>query len=418
MAGWICGSSAGLQAADVGLIKINGAIGPATASYIARAVDVAGGRGDACLIIQLDTPGGSLDSTRAIVQKFYASTVPTVVYVAPDGAWAGSAGCFITLAADVAAMSPATSIGAAHPVSIGMGGEEKTSDVMKEKMENFASSYIASIAEKRGRNIEWAKSSVVTSQSITATNALELKVIDLIAKDLPDLLTQLDDREVGGKALKTASANVVDIPMTTQEKVLQLLSHPELMLILMLVAIYGIIGELSNPGSIFPGVVGAIALILALYMAAILPINIAGIALIVLALGLFIADVYAPTHGVLTVGGVVSFFLGALMLFDRAEPAFRLSLSIIIPATVVTAAFFIFVVGAGLRAQFLPVRAGKEAMLGKIVPALARIDASGGKVFIEGEYWNAVSEVVIEKDQRVEIVEIEGLTLKVKPLHR
>ena len=415
VAGWICGSSVDLQAADVGLIKINGAIGPATASYIARAIGVASERGDACLIIELDTPGGSLDSTKTIVQTFYASSVPTVVYVAPEGAWAGSAGCFITLAADVAAMAPATSIGAAHPVSIGPGGEEKTSDVMKEKLEQISGSFIEGIAKKRGHNAEWARSSVVKSQAITAEQALDLKVIDLIAKDLPDLLSQLNDREVGGKTLKTAGAEIVDIPMTTQERVLQLLSHPELMLILMLVAMYGIIGELSNPGAILPGVAGAIALILVLYMATVLPVNLAGLALIGLAVVLFIVDIFAPTHGVLTIGGVIAFFLGALMLFDRHDPAFRISLAYIIPATLVTAAFFLFVVGAGLRAQFLPVRAGRETLLGKTIPAVARIDAGAGKVFVEGEYWNAVSEVPIEPGHPVEIVGINGLTLKVKP---
>jgi membrane-bound serine protease (ClpP class) len=410
-----CGSPAGLPAADVGLIKIKGAIGPATASYISRAIDVASERDDTCLIIELDTPGGSLESTKDIVQTFYASKVPTVVYVFPDGAWAGSAGCFITLAADVAAMAPGASIGAAHPVSIGAGGEEKTSDVMKEKLEQITGSFIEGIAKRRGRNAEWARSSVVESKAITAEKALELKVIDLIAKDVPDLLNQLDDREVGGKTLKTANAEVVDIPMTTQERVLQLLSHPELMMILMLVAIYGIIGELSNPGAILPGVVGAIALILVLYMATILPVNIAGLALIGVAVVLFIVDIYAPTHGVLTFGGIVAFFLGALMLFNRADPAFRLSLVYIIPATLMTAAFFIFVVGAGLRAQFLPVRAGRETLLGKTAPALAPIDAAGGKVFVEGEYWNAVSEVPVETGHPVEIVGINGLTLKVKP---
>jgi membrane-bound serine protease (ClpP class) len=415
VAGWICGSPAGLPAADVGLIKVHGAIGPATASYIARAIDMAGERGDTCLIIQLDTPGGSLDSTKAIVQKFYASTVPTVVYVAPDGAWAGSAGCFITLAADIAAMAPGTSIGAAHPVSIGAGGEEKTSDVMKEKLEQITGSFIEGIAKRRGRNVKWARSSVVESKAIDADKALELKVIDLIAKDLPDLLSQLDNREVGDKTLKTVGAEVVDIPMTTSERVLQILSHPELMMILMLVAMYGIIGELSNPGAIFPGVVGAIALILVLYMATVLPVNIAGLALIGLAVVLFIVDIYAPTHGVLTFGGIVAFFLGALMLFNRGDPAFRLSLVYIIPATLVTAAFFIFVVGAGLRAQFLPVRAGRETLLGKTIPALARIDAASGRVFVEGEYWNAVSDVPIEPGHPVEIVAVNGLTLKVKP---
>jgi len=294
-------------------------------------------------------------------------------------------------------------------------GEEKTSDVMKEKLENFASSYIASIAEKRGRNVEWAKSSVVKSQSITATNALELKVIDLVAQDLPDLLHQLDGREINGKPLHTAASRVMEIPMTRREQALQLLSHPELLMILMLVAIYGIIGELSNPGAVLPGVVGAIALVLVLYMSAVLPVNLAGMALVGVAVALFIIDIYAPTHGVLTFGGVVAFFLGMLMLFNRAGPAYHLSLAYIIPATLLTAAFFIFVVGAGLRAQWLPVRAGKETMLGKVVPALQRIDATSGRVFVEGEYWNAVSPLPIAEGQPVEIVEIDGLTLHVKP---
>jgi membrane-bound serine protease (ClpP class) len=414
-AGLTFGSVAGLKAGEVGLIKIKGAIGPATASYITRAIEASGARGDSCLIIQLDTPGGLLDSTKEIIQGFFASKVPIVVYVAPAGAWAASAGCFITMAADVAAMAPGTSIGAAHPVSMGLGGgEEKTNSVMMEKTEKFASSYIAGIAEKRGRNVEWAKLSVIKSESLTVTKALEANVIDLIAKDLPELLQKLDGRDAGGKQLQTAGAQVLEIPMTAAESFLHLVLRPEVMFILMLVVMYGIIGELSSPGAILPGVAGAIALILVLYMSAILPVNLAGLALIGLAVVLFIVDIYAPTHGVLTFGGILAFFLGALMLFNRSDPAFRLSLAYINTATLVTAAFFIFVVGAGLRAQFLPSRAGKESMLGKTAPALARIDGNSGKVFVEGEYWNAVSEALIEPGQAVEIVAVEGLTLKVK----
>jgi len=405
----------GPLAAEVGLIKINGAIGPATASYIGRAIDLATARQYACLVIQLDTPGGLLDSTKEIVQKLYASSVPTVVYVAPSGATAASAGCFITLAADIAAMAPNTTIGAAHPVSMGTGGEEKTDDVMKQKLESYGSSYIESIAQKRGRNVEWAKASVVSSESITAEKAIQQNVINVMAKDVPDLLQQINGREVNGHTVNTAGASVVELPMLARERVFQLLWRPEVMLVLMLAAIYGIIGELSSPGAVLPGVVGAIALILALYMASILPVNIAGLALMALAIILFVIDIFAPTHGVLTFGGIVSFFLGALMLFNRADPAFRLSLAWIIPATVLTAAFFIFVVGAGMRAQMLPVRAGKETMLGKTAPALARIDPAGGKVFVEGEYWNAVSDAPIEAGQAVEIVGITGLTLRVKP---
>ena len=416
VAGWICGSSVDLQAADVGLIKINGAIGPATASYIARAIDVASERGDACLIIELDTPGGLLESTTAIVERMYASKVPTVVYVAPAPARAGSAGVFITMAADVAAMAPHTRIGAAHPVNLGASGEvEKTDDVMKKKQENDTLAFAESIADKRHRNVEWAKSAVLESASITAEKALDLKVIDLIAKDIPDLLEQIDGREVNAQKLETAKATVEEIPMTFRESFLQTVLRPEVMFILMLVVIYGIIGELSSPGAILPGVAGAIALILVLCMSAILPLNFAGLALIGLAVVLFIVDIYAPTHGVLTFGGIIAFFLGALMLFNRQDPAFQLSLAYIIPATLVTAAFFFFIVGAGVRAQFLPVRAGRETLLGKTIPAAARIDAGAGKVFVEGEYWNAVSEAPIEPGHPVEIVGINGLTLKVKP---
>jgi membrane-bound serine protease (ClpP class) len=402
------------RAENVCLIKVEGAIGPATASYIARAIDEASTQQAQCLIIQLDTPGGLLESTKVIVQKFLASPVAVVVYVAPPGASAGSAGCFITLAADVAAMAPTTNIGAAHPVAIG-GSEQQISDTMKQKLENYASSYIETIAAKRKRNIEWAKSSVRESSAISAEKALQLSVIEIIARDVPDLLAQLDGREVNGKALRTGTAQVVEIAQSTRERIFQMIWRPEVMFILMLITIYGIIGELSNPGAILPGVVGAIALILLLYMAAVLPVNVAGLALIGLAIALFVADVFATTHGVLTVGAVAAFFIGSLMLFERGDAVYRLSLAFVIPATLVTTAFFAFVVGAGLRAQFLPVRAGRETMLGRVVPALTRIDAQTGKVFIEGEYWNAVSDAPVEPGQNVEVVSVEGLTLKVKP---
>src|SRR5881409_351321 len=408
---------AGFAAEKVSFINIDGAIGPATASYISRSIDEARSQNAQCLIIQLNTPGGLLDSTQKIVQSFLGSSVPVVVYVAPTGATATSAGCFITIAASVAAMAPATTIGAAHPVSIGgfpSGGEEKTDETMKQKLENFSVSYIETIAGKRQRNIEWAKSAVKESASITAEKALELKVIDLIASNVPDLLQKLNGRVVDGKALKTTGAEITEISMSPAERVFQKLWRPEVMFILMLIAIYGIIGELTTPGAILPGVVGAIALVLALYLAAILPVNVTGLVLIALALMLFIFDVYAPTHGVLTVGGIISFLIGSLMLFNRADPLFRLSLSYIIPATLVTAAFFVFIIGKGLGAQRLPVRAGAETLLGKTVTALTPIDSRGGWIFVEGEHWNAISDTPIEKGDAAEIAAVQGLTVKLK----
>jgi membrane-bound serine protease (ClpP class) len=403
-----------VNAAQVGLIKIEGAIGPATASYISRALDEAANQNDECLVIQLNTPGGLADSMNDIVQSFYASRVPVVVYVSPEGAMAGSAGVFITLAADVAAMAPHTTIGAAHPVELG-NESETTNSIMMQKVGNAYTTVMQTIAEKRHRNVEWAKSSVTESKAITSEEALKMKVIDLIATNVPDLLQKLNEKKVGDKILKAAGASVVEIPRSAGEKFFQLFWQPEVMMLLMLVAIYGIIAEMSHPGAIFPGVAGALALILLLYMSAKMPVNVAGVALILLAVALFIIDIFAPTHGVLTGGGIIAFFLGALMLFNHAPTGYHLPMIWIISATMVTALFFIFVVGKGVRAQFKPVRAGAETMVGRTVDALSRIDSTGGRVFIEGENWNAVCQTPVEAGQPVEIIGRDGLTLKVKP---
>jgi membrane-bound serine protease (ClpP class) len=242
-----------------------------------------------------------------------------------------------------------------------------------------------------------------------------MKVIDLIATNVPDLLKQLDGRKIGDKTIHTLNAQVVEIPMSAGEKFFQLFWQPQVMMLLLLIAIYGIIAEMSHPGAIFPGVAGALALIVLLYMSATLPLNIAGVALILLALALFVIDIFAPTHGVLTGGGIIAFFLGALMLFNHAPKVYQLPMTWIISTTLVTAAFFVFFISKGIRAQRLPKSAGAETMLGKTVAALSRIDSQGGKVFIEGEHWNAVSETTVEAGQAVEVIGITGLTLKVKP---
>jgi membrane-bound serine protease (ClpP class) len=414
---WLSGSAVVAGGEKVCLITVDGPIGPATASYVSRAIDETASQNGRCLIIQLNTPGGLLDSMERIVQKLLASRVPVVVYVSPTGATAASAGCFITLAADVAAMAPATTIGAAHPVSLGVTGSEdtKSDSTMTKKLENFAVSYIQAIANKRSRNIEWAASAVRESASITAEKARESKVIEIIATDLGDLLHQLNGRIINGKPLKTEGSQIVKIKMSVAEQVFQAAWRPEVMFILMLIAIYGIIAELTTPGAILPGVIGAIALLLALYMAAILPVNITGLLLIGLAVFLFTIDVFTPTHGVLTVGGIAAFLIGSLMLFNPRDPLFHLSLGYIIPGVIVTAAFFVFIVGKGLRAQRLPVKAGKETMIGKTVAALTPIDSTGGKIFLEGAYWNATSDAVVEKGQLVRISAVEGLRLKVEP---
>ncbi len=403
-----------LRAAQVGLIKIDGPIGPATANYVTRALDVAAEQNDECLIVQLNTPGGLMVSMDNIIDGFYSSRVPTVVYVAPEGSMAGSAGTYITLASDIAAMAPHTVIGAAHPIDMGVANET-TNDIEMQKVGNAYESKIQSIAEKRHRNASWAKSAVRDSKTLTAEEALRTNVVVLIATNIPDLLQKLNGRSVDGKILKTSGATVVEIPMVLSEQFFQLFWQPEVMMILTLIVIYGFISEVSHPGAIFPGVAVALALILLLYMSATLPLNIAGIALLLLAVILFVVDIYAPTHGVLTGGGIIAFFLGLLMLFNRAPKAYHLPMTWVIAATFVTAAFFILFVTKGIRAQFLPTRTGVETMMGKTVNARSRIDATSGKVFIEGELWNAVSETPVEAGQNVEVTGLDGLTLKVKP---
>lgn len=399
-------------AGTVSIISVSGTIGPTTTRYIKRGLRASRERGDEVLIMELDTPGGLLDSTQEIVQEMLGSDHPIVVYVSPEGANAGSAGTFITLAAHIAAMSPATNIGAASPIAMG-GGEMDT--VSQKKIFNFSESYIETIAERRGRNAEWAKSAVRDGESITADQALELNVIDLMAGNLEDLLSQIDGMEVEGRTLQTDGASQNRIPQTFAEIFFSFLLRPEVMLILTLVAIYGIIGEVTNPGAIVPGMAGAIALILLLYGVAAMPVNIAGFLLIGLAIILFVAEAFTPAFGLLITGGAVAFFLGALMLFQDMPEEMQVSWYWLVPATLLTALFFAWIVTSGIKAQFSGFRSGIESEIGREAEVADRITPEmEGRVFHNGEYWRAESDEILEEGDRCIIEKFEGLKVFVK----
>lgn len=398
----------------VTLIRVDGVISPITTNYITRGIAEAEERGSAALVIELDTPGGLLQSTQNIVRALFDTRVPVIVYVSPDGARAASAGTFITLAAHVAAMAPSTTIGAASPVTMAPGGGQADS-VMQRKLFAATESFMRSIAERRGRNVEWAIAAVREGASVTEAEALELAVIDLVAADLEELLREADGRVVEGDTLRTAGAAVEEIPRNLAERFLGLIIRPELMLILMLVAVYGIIGELTNPGAIVPGVTGVIALILLLYASAAMPINAAGYLLVALAIALFIAEAFTPTFGIFITAGAVAFFLGGLMLFQELPDSISLPWGYLVPATLLTALFFVWIATAGLKAQFAPPRSGTEAMVGARAEVIEPVGPAGGRVVAQGEYWRAVADEEIPAGMPAEIVAVEGLTLKVKP---
>ncbi len=396
----------------VSVIEVSGAIGPPVADFIKRSLNIAKEREDEALIIELDTPGGLLTSTQDIVQLMLGSDFPIVVYVSPEGANAGSAGTFITMAAHIAAMAPATNIGAASPVS--MGGAEMDT-VSQKKIFNFSESFIESIAERRGRNAEWAKSAVRDGAAITAREALELNVIDFIAPNLDSLLTIIDGFEVNEQAISTKNADINRIDKSFAESFLSFIMRPEVMLILTLVAVYGILGEVTSPGAIIPGVSGVIALILLLYGVAAMPLNTAGFLLIGLAIVLFISEAFTPTYGILLIGGGISFFLGSMMLFQDLPEGMGLSMGWLIPATILTVLVFAWIAYYGIRAQWGGNRAGLEGEIGQTAEVVETIGKKGGRVFFSGEYWDAVSEEKIKKGETCTIIKFEGLKVHVTP---
>ncbi len=400
----------------VHVLKLNGVINPVSAKFIIESLTTAQEQGAECFVIELDTPGGLMESMRQIIKEILAAKIPVVVYVYPSGSRAASAGVFITYAAHIAAMTPGTNIGAAHPVTI--GGQADTSSTMMDKITNDAAAYIRTLAEKRHRNVEWAEKAVRESVSITEKEALKLKVIDLIAPTLDSLLTLLDGKEIEiddkPVVLHTQDAKIVTIEMNWRFRILDRISDPNIAYILLLLGIYGIFFELSNPGAILPGIVGVIFLILAFFAMQTLPINYAGLLLILFAIVLFLLEIKITSYGLLSIGGVISMILGSLMLFETPEPFFRVSLSVIIPAVLTTLAFFLFAVGLGLRAQQRKPTTGAQGIVGEIGMAIERL-APEGQIKIHGEIWRATTDQPIDANQKVVVKRVlNGLVLEVE----
>lgn len=406
------------QAATVRWLTIDGAIGPVSNEMVESALELARQENAEALIIELDTPGGLLKTTRIMCKSILASPVPVIVYVAPSGARAGSAGVFITLASHVAAMAPGTNIGAAHPVGLGgFGSSQDTSGVMEGKVTNDAAAFARTLAEQRGRNAEWAELAVRESKSITEYEALELGVIELIAPSADSLLTLLHGRivSVDGRqdTLDTSGAIVAETPMSLRLRILDFIADPNIAYILLLLGIYGLFFELYNPGAIFPGVVGAMSLVLAFFSLQLLPISWAGLALIVLAIILFVLEIKITSYGLLSIAGVLSMVLGSLMLFQPGLTGLTIGLGVVIPAAILTAAFFLFVVGMGLRAQARKVVTGAEGLIGEIAVVTTPL-ALEGKVSVHGEIWSAQGDVALPIGARVKVTRVDGMLLTVE----
>ncbi len=400
------------ESSQVDVLRVKGAITPVLAGYIDRGIELAEEHGATACIIEMDTPGGLDSSMRDIVQHIMGADVPVVVYM-PTGARAASAGAFITLAAHVAVMAPATEIGAAHPVAIGEDGMDET---MEDKVVNDAVAYIRSIAETRGRNADWAEAAVRESKSSPASEALELGVIDFMADNMDDLLAQLDGWQVtllSGEVvtLETEGANINYIGMGSVERFLFAITDPNIAYILLSLGMLGIMLELFSPGTIFPGVVGAICLLLSFYGLGMLPVNYVGIILIVLAFGLFIAEMFTATNGLLALGGIASFAIGSMVLMTN--PLFSINPVLIAGVVIAVTAFFIFVIASVLRTHRTRQQTGRDAMVDKVAVARTTLDPKG-RVFVHGELWEAtVDEGKVEPGEEVVITKVDGLRLVV-----
>ena len=407
-------SSPARAAAPVAMIDLDGAITPVTARLLTAAIDRAQAERAQALIVRLNTPGGLERSMRSMAQAILNAEIPVIVYVAPTGARAASAGVFITMAAHVAAMAPATNIGAAHPVTIG-GGD--TGKEMGKKIENDAAAFARSLAAERGRNVDWAEKAVRASVSVTEREAVKLKVVDLVAESVPDLLAKIDGRTVktarGPVTLATRDALVKPIEVRFRDRFLALITDPNVAYILMMVGMLGIFFELQNPGVVLPGVIGGISLILAFFAFQSLPINWAGVLLILFGVALLIAEIKVVSHGVLTAGGVVAMVLGSFMLYEAPEVGFRVSWTVILPTVGATAGLVVWAVSAGVRAMMKSPVTGASGMIGRVVVARSALGPEG-QVQVDGEIWRAVSEgEAIPAGEKVRVTAVDGLTLKV-----
>jgi membrane-bound serine protease (ClpP class) len=396
-------------------ITINGIINPIATEYILESIEKAEEAGAELLIIEMDTPGGLMVSMHDIVKGILGADVPVAVYVSPSGSRAGSAGVFITIAAHIAAMAPGTNIGSAHPVS--MGGAQDTSKVMEEKIVNDAVAHIRSVAEKRERNADWAESAIRESANITEKEALKLNVVDYIVPTVDSLLIAVHGRKVevlsGYRVLDTENARIESYEMNWRQRALDILSDPNILYILFLIGITGISLELYNPGSILPGVVGGISIILFLYSVQTIPINIAGLLLILFSAILFLLEIKIPSYGILTIGGVISLVLGSLMLVDSPLPFLQISWKVILGATITMTLFFIIAISFVIRAHRKKPSTGKEGLVGEEGVTIDDLNPTG-QIEVHGEIWKAVSDRRIKKGQRVIVEEVHSQHLRLK----